>query len=241
MEPLKITARLANIIAVYDDFSPSIDSLLEWLLLDDLHLACPNPTLSQIEETRAIVDQAMPLYKAEINKNWYWAVSAPCYQILKEQTIRYRKRWQPGIDSPEPNWGKRKAKWSADQGAEKNYDLPLYLRSMDVIQWYCVGDRVRILSLLEGCSGIGKKRSHGYGQILRWEVVACNQDMHLWGPHNELMRPIPIECIPTDRVVDFAILDWGWRPPAWLPANRIKCAMPIHTVKRLNTGINTMG
>lgn len=230
MEPLKITAHLCSPLAVFDNYSPSLDSLLEWLILDRLNLTVPNPSPEQIEKTRPIVDEQMPLLRAEIEREWYWATSSPCYQIFNEQTDRYRKRWNPGIDSPEPNWGKRKAKWSGSEGAEKNYDLPLYLRSTPTITWYGVGDRDRIEELLQDCKGIGKKRSCGYGQILRWEIQPHGEDWHLWRD-GQLMRPIPLEFLPADQPIDFAILNWGWRPPAWLHTNRIRCALPIYTVK----------
>lgn len=232
MEPLRITAHLASPVGVFDDYSPSLDGLLEWLLLDRLHLTSPNPTPEQVEQTRSIVDEQLPLLKTEIAGEWYWATSSPCYQILNEQIDRYRKRWSPGIDSPEPNWGKRRAKWSGSEGAEKNYDLPLYLRTTPAIFWYAVGDKNRILDLLQDCTGIGKKRAYGYGQILRWEIETCGEDWHLWRD-GQLMRPIPVTAI--DRCCDFAILNWGWRPPAWLHTNKTRCAMPVHTVKKLGS------
>ena len=233
--PLKVTAHLASPIAVFDDYSPSLDSLLEWLILDRLHLTVPNPSTEQVEETREIVDQQMPLLKSEIGGEWYWAVSSPCYQIITEQTDRYRKRWSPGIDSPEPNWGKRKAKWSTSEGAEKSYDLPLYLRSTPVIHWFVVGDRDGILDLLKDCAGIGKKRSIGYGQILKWEVQNCGEDWHLWRD-GQLTRPVPLSCLPSSYTGGFTILNWGWRPPAWLHSNRVRCAMPTCNVKRASVG-----
>jgi len=231
MEPLKITASLATAIATYDDYSPSLDSLVEWLILDRLNLCSPNPTSEQVEATQAIVDERMPLQKAEIGGEWYWATSSPCYQIINEQQDRFRKRWQPGTDSPEPNWGKRRAKWSGSEGAEKSYDLPLYLRSTPAITWYCVGDLNAIFDLLSACSGIGKKRSYGSGQIIKWEVEPHEHDWHLWRD-GALMRPIPITEMPTDRPIDIAILNWGWRPPAWLHTNKARCAMPVHCVRK---------
>lgn len=229
MEPLKITAYLGSAIAVFDNYSPSFDSLLEWLILDRFNLTVPNPDTEQVEATRPIIETEMPLLKTEIGSEWYWATSSPCYQIINEQIDRYRKRWNPGIDSPEPNWGKRKAKWSGSEGAEKNYDLPLYLRLTPAISWYVIGDKEKIEKLLQDCKGIGKKRSYGYGQIIRWEVELHGEDWHLWRNENQLMRPIPIKAI--DRVCDFVILTWGWRPPSWFHGNRIQCALPIHTVK----------
>lgn len=232
MEPLEITAFLGSPLAVFDDYSPAFDSLLLWLLLEELNLLSPNPTSEQVKNTQEIVDKKMPLLKAEINGEWYWATSSPCYRILNEQIDRYRKRWNPGVDSPEPNWKKRKAKWSSSEGAEKNYDLPLYLRTASMIVWYAVGDRDKIQTLLNNCKGIGKKRAYGYGQVISWDVVSIDSDYHLWR-EDKLMRSVPLNNLPTNRIVDCNIQKWGWRPPTWLNENIITCALPIHTVEHL--------
>ena len=228
-DALKVTAFLSAGIAVFDDWSPDLASLLEWLILDGRGMASPNPSAQDVEASRPVVDQHMPLTKGIVGAEWYWQTSSPCYTYRNESISKFRKRWAPGIDSPSPNWGKRKAKWDTSQGAEKAYDLPLFVRIPPTITWYCNGDRDEIESLLQGCTGLGKKRAHGYGQVNRWEVEEIGNDWHLFGPNGELMRPIPIAALPTDRSVGFAIRDWGWRPPAWLSDNKTRCAMPIHT------------
>jgi len=230
---LRITAYLSTPLAAYDNWSPSIDSLLEWMLLDKLGLVSPNPTPQQVEDSRTIVAANMPIAKGDLKGQWYWQVSSPCYTILAENQDRFRKRWEPGIDTPNPNWGKRKAKVDTSQGAEKSYDLPLPLRTVDRINWYAIGDVEGVQSLLEPCTSLGKKRSIGNGQISRWQTIPIEYDWHLWGKNGELMRPIPLECMPVDRPIDFAPLRWGWRPPSWLHTNKTNCAMPIHNVRRL--------
>ena len=234
MANLRVTARLSSGIAVFDDWSPDLASLLEWLILDARGMAAPNPSAQDVEASRPVVDEHMPLAKGWLGEDWYWQTSSPCYTYRNESVSKFRKRWAPGIDSPPPAWGKRKAKWDTSQGAEKAYDLPLFVRLAPKITWYCQGDREGIAALLQGCTGLGKKRAHGYGQVTNWEVEDHGQDWHLWGPNGELMRPIPAVHLPRDRPIDIAIRDWGWRPPAWLSANKARCAMPVHTA-RLDT------
>ncbi|MEH2135409.1 hypothetical protein [Nostoc sp.] len=142
MQPLKITAHLGSAIATYDSWSPSLDSLLEWLLLDELNLISPNPTPEQVQATRGTVDDRMPLSKGEIMGEWYWKVSSPCYQIVSEYTDKFRKRWDNHDQNL--NWSKRKAKWSTSEVPEKSYDLPLYCRNVENITWYAVGNREAI-------------------------------------------------------------------------------------------------
>lgn len=217
---------MGSAIACYDDWSPSIDSLLEWLMLEKLSLISPNPTPKQVEKTRSTVDQYMPLEKGDAKGEWYWKASSPCYYIQSEEIDKYRKRWD--YQETALNWGKRKAKWGTSEGAEKNYDLPLYLRLTSCISWYVVGNEKAIASLLENCKGLGKKRSYGFGQVLRWDVVAVQEDWHLWRD-GKLMRPMPVECINNQNG---SLLQWGWRPPAWLHSNQDLCVMPQGLVCR---------
>lgn len=232
MANLKVVAHLLSGFACFDDWSPDLAGLLEWLILDSKGLAAPNPTPEDVEASRSIVDAEMPIEKGILGDEWYWQVSAPCYQYRAEYSSNFRKRWSPGADSPSPNWGKRKAKWSGSEGHEKAYDLPNYVRVTNAVTWYTVGHLEGVENVLQGCTGIGKKRSHGQGQISRWEVSEVDYDWHLWGKDGVLMRPIPVCCVPSDRPLDYALRDWGWRPPAWLPSNKTRCAMPIHTCSK---------
>lgn len=233
MPKLKVTARLLTGFAAFDDWSPDLAGLLEWLILDSRGLACPNPTPEAVEASRPIVDELMPLARREIGGEWYWATSSPCYTYATEYISKFRKRWAPGIDSPAPDWGKRKAKWDGSAGAEKSYDLPNYIRVTDAVTWYCVGDTDGVWDVLQNCTGIGKKRAHGHGQITHWEVTEIGHDWHLYGPNGELMRPIPANALPA-QVGQIAIRQWGWRPPAWLPSNKHRCAMPTTTARQVD-------
>lgn len=231
MRNLQVTATMATAIAVFDDWSPALDGLLEYLILQRHNRVSPNPTDAEIEATRPLVESEMPLQRAEIGGEWYWATSSPCYRYRVEQSDQFRKRWAPGIDCPPPDWKKRQPKWDTSQGKEKSYDLPLYIRSMPQIHWFCVGDLEAIQDLLNGCAGIGKKRSIGHGQVASWSVSPIDYDYHLLRA-GMLMRPIPCELLPPTNM-DFSIRNWGWRPPAYHVSNKARCAMPIHTVQRV--------
>lgn len=233
MQPLKITASVANAFAVYDNWSPSLDSLLEWLILDRLNLTQSNPTNEQIAASRPIVDQNMPLLKGEISGEWYWSVSSPCYILQSEYTDKYRKRWDSHDKSL--NWGKRKAKFTTSEGPEKSYDLPLFCRVTDSISWYGVGDKDNVSELLANCTRIGKKRSQGNGEISQWIVEPIKEDWHLWR-NKELMRPMPFRLLfthPNMLASEYYQLDWGWRHPAWHTANKELCFMPKCNVVRV--------
>lgn len=232
---IKITAHLLSSPVVMDDWSPSIDGILEWSILDRLGLLQPNLTREECEKNAPIIAENMPLEKGEISGNWYWKCSSPCYFYEIEYTTQINKRWSPIEDGNPPEWGKRKQKWDSQSGPDKAYRLPLFERVISQIDWYLVGDIDRILDLLNSIKTIGKKGSYGNGQVLKWEAKEIGSDWHLWGPNGELMRPIPVGAI--DRPTSFAIKQWGIRPPGRL--HQIRCAMPTNTVQPRNDAVSS--
>lgn len=228
MDNLIVTAVLLSPIAVNDDWTPHLDAVLEWLILDRHGKAIAAPTPEQIAATRPLVDQEMPLAKGELAGYPYWKVSCPRYRYHSEYQERYRKRWSPGIDSPPPRWGKRRANINTSAGAEKNYDLPLRVRTVDSIQWFCVGDRAPLVELLQSCKGLGKKRAQGFGQVQQWIVDTTDSDQHLY-LGSQVQRFIPVAAL-KDKASDYTVAAARLMPPYWLSLERVPCACPTTTV-----------
>lgn len=223
MENLQVTAYLSNGIAVYDDWSPSLDSLLTYQILASKGLNHPNPTPDQVEKCQPIVDESLPLKIDSIHKYSY--CSSPVYKYTIEDQSRYRKRWSPDQDG-RINWGKRKAKFSTSEGPEKSYDLPLFIRLTPRIDWFCVGDKSGILDLLQYATGLGKKRSSGFGQVSEWVVTPIEEDWSII-KDGKLTKPLPVDLAYELGVTTFHnMMIWGWRPPAWLERNKVMCMMP---------------
>lgn len=218
-EPLQITAFLANGIAVYDDWSPQLEGLIVGEIIKREKLFVPNANAEQAQKTMA---EIAPLIPFEAWQGIY-KCSAPVYRYKCEETAKFRKRWEP---DGRINWGKRKAKFSTSEGAEKSYDLPLFLRLTSRIDWFAMGDRQTIECIVSDISGIGKKRSHGYGQVVRWEVQEIAEDWSLVRDGG-LMKPVPTETLTMLGLpLSHNIMRWGYKPPAWLPENKLLCVMP---------------
>jgi CRISPR type IV-associated protein Csf3 len=227
MDSLQIIAHMATPLVAYDDWSPSLDALIEYQLLDRLDLITPNPTASDAEKNLPLIFAEMPIARNILNDEWYWAVSSPHYIENHQQTQRYRKRWDK--QELHLNWGKKRAKVSGSEGHFKNYDLPRYDREAQTIRWFCLGDAAKISELLLNVTHIGKKRSQGCGQVYKWEVLPFKHDWHLWrGEH--LARPMPVNIIKQPPAIN--MMQWGWRPPTWLAANKSMCYMPTDNVCR---------
>lgn len=227
MDNLQIIAHMATPLAAYDDWSPSLDALIEYQLLDRLGLITPNPTAADAEKNLPLIFDKMPIARKILNGEWYWAVSSPHYIENHQQTSKFRKRWD--YQEHHLDWGKKRAKVNGSEGHFKAYDLPRYDREMQSIHWFCVGDANKISELILNVTHLGKKRSQGCGQVHKWEVLPFEYDWHLWRG-DSLARPMPVNMIEPPQSIN--MMQWGWRPPIWLAANKSMCFMPTDNVWR---------
>jgi hypothetical protein len=226
-KPLQVTAFLASPLAVYDDYTPQLEGLLIFQLLIKLGLAHPNPSVEQVKQNMAIVDELLPIKKHP--EHGFYYCSNPIYKYLSEEKSNFRKRWD--ANNKFINWGKRKAKIQTSEGAEKNYDLPLFIRLVNRIDWFIVGDKTHTKSLLQSVTGLGKKRAHGFGQVTQWQVTERESDWSIL-KDDELMKPVPIVVCKELGVKKFYnLMQWGYKPPIWLLENKTLCFMP-EVVKR---------
>lgn len=222
MQPLRVTANLSTPLAAFDDWSPSLDSILEtfWLLERGLFSNNPQP--------HELIKADIPLQEGSFGGEWYWSCSSPCYLFEFEQSDKIRKRWD--MQAHHLDWQDKRQKWSSSEGHTKSFEKPFSLRTIACIDWFVVGEPTEILRLLQACTGIGFKR---YAQVYRWDVQPFEADWHLWGPQGQLMRPIPQRFLPSDRPIDFRPLRWNWRPPYRMNQLAEDCALPVQTVQRL--------
>lgn len=91
------------------------------------------------------------------------------------------------------------------------------------IEWYATGHMQAVLELVQSVHFIGKRRSAGYGEILRWEAEAGELD-GLMGYGSEPLRPVP-----TDRWTesgDWIPVEAAWKAPYWDVRNRTRCYAP---------------
>ena len=225
MQNLKITAYLSTPIGTYDNWSPSLEGILVYKLLEEHNLLSPNPTPQQVADVQQFLVNRLPLKQVTLKDEPYWAVSAPCYYIKGESIDKFRKRWD--THDRNLNWGKRKPQFKTGEGAEKSYDLPLYTRLVSTISWFLVGDKPAIKRLLSSVTHIQKKRSYGNGEVREWEIGIAYDDYHLWRD-DKLIKPMPVRLI--EEKLDNPQMQWGWKAPSWLPSNRELCYMPTDNV-----------
>lgn len=141
--------------------------------------------------------------------------SAPIFRTEYEYVERWAKRLDSnaflpllGEDGPQ----------SVDHraGQTKAYFVPLRLRIVERVVWFCVahGDRkgtgksarspeATLRRILREIPAIGKKIAFGYGRVARWEMERVAEDWSWFAPSRAgpvLMRSLPVELVPAGTV-----------------------------------------
>lgn len=227
MIPLQITAHLAYPLAITDNFSPTIEGIIEYSIREELGLLDPNPI--NLEDIKPV---ALPLL---LNEHGFYHCSSPRYliEVEGESQSRYRKRWD--YQERHLNWGKKKASFSSSDGQFKSYDLPLFLRHTSRIDWFVVGEYNGVHEAVSRITHIGKKRSEGFGLINCWDVKPVDYDWSLFGNNDQVMRPIPA-YIYQDKLhrplIDVDLVVTAWRLPSWHPECQSLCVIPRGNVEK---------
>jgi len=131
---------------------------------------------------------------------------------------RFDSRFMDLVD-----FGSRRGKIIVEQGRYKAYHMPVFYYAALRIEWYAVGDRAEIERLLCCVTHLGKKRSQGYGRVIRWEVEPIEQDWSIW-KDGRLTRGVPANDVSGKGA--FNLLNYGLRPSYYRQQNQMLLAMP---------------
>lgn len=123
------------------------------------------------------------------------------------------------------------ARWTTNgsvnvaSGPDKRMRVPLYYRpGMTRLTWFGIGDVDEVGSLLRHASGVGRLRSHGWGQIYRWEVTSQAEALDFSSPS---IRHVPArEAMPsTNRFITRRRLPL--LPPYWSRVDAVECLQEV--------------
>lgn len=154
---------------------------------------------------------------------WYWACSSAQIEVKARDTQHWNKRFDTQAAlSDHIDFGGRVEKIIIEQGRYKAYHMPLPTLVCDRVVWYASGDVEQVASLLQGVSGIGKKRVQGNGAVLRWEIEGAEEDWSEWRD-GQLMRAIPGPLIDPEQIRPLNIQHIAFRAPQWHPLNQAMC------------------
>lgn len=215
--PLHITATLGSPIAL-QAWLP-LDGLL--MALEARRLQLPPPELGGLQ------DVAIPVLRH--SSGLYHASFGRGQSVPGSGEVQMRRRRFPIREAA--TLGKETiGKVPVNMGPLKSVNLPLYTRWVPCIEWWCIGDKAEVESLLEECGYLGKERNHGYGRVERWQVEECAEDWSLFYPCDR-----PDEVI-VSRVLPAAFPECAGRignlglavptPPYWQPQRVEMCYLP---------------
>lgn len=241
--PIKVTAWLSAPLA---GDPPHLDAICEWFMAQ--HAVSIERTLpGRGDETRHLEIQAcphrglaapragaipIPIDRVRVSET---CVVARCSSPIFRADYEYVERWAKRIDSNAilPLLG-TEGPQSVDHrsGQTKAYFMPLRVRIVKQIVWFCVahGDRKgkggsarspesSLRRIFGGIPAVGKKTAFGYGRVARWEMERVAQDWSWFAPSESgpvLMRPLPADLVP-DGTAGARRSYGACCPPYWHP------------------------
>ena len=93
----------------------------------------------------------------------------------------------------------------------------------NAIEWYATGHMQDVLEAVKPAAFIGKRRTSGYGEVVRWEVEVGELD-GLVGYANDPLRPVPTERWTLGG--EWIPVEAAWKAPYWDVHNRTRCFVP---------------
>lgn len=218
-QPLRLRAYILTGI-ICDQFLP-IDSIIHY------HMVREKLGPQVVTIPKGMQDKKKPLHiELPIEKRfteshmWYYAASfAQWPEHMHEGKNTYSKRFRLKYSGLIDFQGRR-GKVYTSRGRNKAYNIKVYYRHAEHVDWFIMGNKEEIEKYLPFITHIGKKTSQGYGEVIKWELEEWHSDWSERGPGNKIMRPLP-------KHEGEAYL-YGVRPPYWLKDNQFKCVMPSH-------------
>lgn len=214
MTSLRVTAELGGPVH-FPSGSLALDSLLmaARALRDGLPPALTADELQTIDVPIA-VDPLWGIRLASVGQ----------FEVEAEE-LRYTNR-RPPIEQFQSLGGPEIKRIAITMGVNKGYRIPRpvsYLRD-DLITWWCEGDEVEIRELLELVTHVGKKRSVGWGKVMRWTVEECET----WPGFPVVRDGRPLRPLPVDwpGLVDPPLAYRVLTAPYWDQSREELCAVP---------------
>lgn len=186
-EPLHVVARLTEGIVLRHPLM--LDALLAWAVANREQVLPPLPG-----EPSPIVE--IPVMREPQGR---FHLCSQGFAVAECYELRYKNRRAPLQQMA--RLGTRKiTRVRINVGENKSYRVPYELQflSGDRIEWWCFGDRARIVELLRAVHYLGKYRGSGKGRLdihgQPWTVEPCEP----WDGFPVLRDGLPLRQLPLD-------------------------------------------
>lgn len=184
----------------------------------------------------AYFEDEMPFRRYEVDGEWVWATTAAGIGTPDGTDVEERERWsttkwRKHFDD-DPVHQIKETHINTSSGSFKSYNAALPYTGADELTFFFEpapdADPERVVELINRhVSGIGKKRSQGFGQIRDLDVVDASDAVQSAIYHNGTwLRSVPTEFAPT--VVSGVTYEHRTvRPPYWHAANQTMAYTPF--------------
>jgi CRISPR type IV-associated protein Csf3 len=234
--PMRVRAVLASGIAQAAPWGIALDGLLAAEMWADRKAAASatGQTVPGLLDCGDPEDLALPLGRCTAPDGlWHWTATCALPEGRPQSVPIEIRYWSGRVDHRplEQLTSALPAVLSDRQGRYRARRMPLLVTPCTAVSWRAVGDPDAVRAALDRITAIGKKRSHGEGHVLAWEV-APEPDLDPWAaahlhPDGTLGRPTPPECLAGHGpVVDGGRGAAGLRPPYMHPARRHILRLP---------------
>lgn len=238
--PLKVTAKLIDGRINSMDGIIMFDSILyhAWFMKYAPSIL-ENGGIENLSEFENIPDEELPTGITRRDGKIFIAIGLP---LRKENEIYYSSMGiYKQISEKIEYWNKRPDFFAADKmdyinidkgiisdsvGTYRAYRTPVVIRTIkdNIIDFYCVGSKEKIIDLLSYIPAIGKKPAMGWGIVSDWSVEDIDEDYSQIHPQYGIMRPTPVNQIKLD---DYKIMEYAVKPPYWKKCNKRMCYIPM--------------
>jgi hypothetical protein len=182
----------------------------------------PDDVFAGIEKNQ-FVDIPIPVCDSKINGfRVAHASRAQLAQCAGHGTRRRRKKTRTDV------LGCNKVLLSG--GEYKNLDIPISVQFTPYVDFYVLGDKAKLTTLLASVSQISADRSRGVGHVIGWEVTAIDEDRSM-EYESKPMRSIPIvdehDAVTRFKDGSYIIKDETTRAPYWHQKSKTLCVIPV--------------
>jgi CRISPR type IV-associated protein Csf3 len=185
--------------------------------------------------------EEMPFRRYGVGDEWVWATTAAGIATTDGTDLAEHERWsttkwRKHFDD-DPVHQVKETHINTSSGSFKSYNAALPYAGVDELTFFFEpapdSDPERVVELIERhVSGIGKKRSQGFGQIRDLDLVDATETVGSALYHNgALLRSTPASF--ADRVISGVRMERRTaRPPYWHAANQTMAFTPFTEVPR---------
>jgi len=150
---------------------------------------------------------------------WWWLASCAAWPEAGEE-LRYWHRRVPHAQAERVTGDLLPPQIYEGHGRYRAYRMPLVVTLAARLEWMACGDPAAIRALLETVWCVGKKRSQGEGEVLRWTVDdlgAADPLAVMWHADGRISRPVPARAAAALGLDDPDTTAGAYRPPYWRP------------------------